>query len=48
MILVMVEGKKEVLVLQATVTVPAKEKTREDCLAIVKSFRRADLPAKKD
>jgi hypothetical protein len=48
MILVMVEGKTEVLVLQATVTVPASEKTREACLAIIKSFKREDPPAKKE
>ena len=42
MILVLVEGKTEVIVLQSTVAVPAKQATREDCLSIIKSFKRED------
>jgi hypothetical protein len=43
MILVLVEGKTEVIVLQSTVSVPAKEATREACLSIIMSFKREDV-----
>jgi hypothetical protein len=43
MILVLIEGKTEVVVLQSTITVPAKQATREACLAIITSFKREDL-----
>jgi hypothetical protein len=43
MILVLVEGKTEVIVLQSTVAVPAKQASREDCLSIIKSFKREDV-----
>ena len=42
-ILVLVEGKTEVIVLQSTVSVPASQKTREACLSIIKSFKREEV-----
>lgn len=43
MILVLIEGKTEVILLQSTVSVPAKPATREACLSIIKSFKREDV-----
>lgn len=38
--LVFVDAKTEVLILQATLTLPAEKKTSEACLAIIQSFKR--------
>jgi hypothetical protein len=42
MILVLIEDKTGVIVLQSTVKVPATQKTREACLGIITSFKRED------
>lgn len=43
MILVLIEGKTEVIVLESTVAVPLADATSEACLGIIKSFKREDL-----